>query len=87
MFALCVWRTGTLPVINIEAVHKVIKTCLALGSKINEYSWFERKTIFIQIYPRVTKFLNSKILRRWSLLSNPDGTVGVAKKLKLKEFI
>ncbi len=49
---VCMAHPGTLPVINIEAVHKVIKTGLALGSKINEYSWFERKNYF---YPDIPK--------------------------------
>lgn len=49
---ICMAYPGTLPVINIEAVHKVIKVGLALGSKINNYSWFERKNYF---YPDLPK--------------------------------
>ncbi|MDP3764175.1 MAG: Asp-tRNA(Asn)/Glu-tRNA(Gln) amidotransferase subunit GatB [bacterium] len=49
---VCLAHPGTLPVINIEAVHKVVKVGLALGSKINEYSWFERKNYF---YPDLPK--------------------------------
>ncbi|MEK7175070.1 MAG: Asp-tRNA(Asn)/Glu-tRNA(Gln) amidotransferase subunit GatB, partial [Patescibacteria group bacterium] len=49
---ICLAHPGTLPVINIEAVNKVIKTGLALGSKINELSWFERKNYF---YPDLPK--------------------------------
>ena len=49
---ICLAHPGTLPVINIEAVNKVIKTGLALGSQINELSWFERKNYF---YPDLPK--------------------------------
>ena len=49
---ICLAHPGALPVINIEAVNKVIKTGLALGSKINELSWFERKNYF---YPDLPK--------------------------------
>lgn len=49
---ICMAYPGTLPVINIEAVRKVIKVGLALGSKINNYSWFERKNYF---YPDLPK--------------------------------
>ncbi|MEK7565293.1 MAG: Asp-tRNA(Asn)/Glu-tRNA(Gln) amidotransferase subunit GatB [Patescibacteria group bacterium] len=87
---VCMAHPGTLPVINIEAVHKVIKTGLALGSKINEYSWFERKNYF---YPDIPKgyqisqfekpFCEGGVLK----LSNPDGTVGGAgKEIKIKRI-
>src|SRR3989344_1063285 len=49
---ICLAHPGTLPVMNIEAVHKVVKVGLALGAKINEYSWFERKNYF---YPDLAK--------------------------------
>jgi aspartyl-tRNA(Asn)/glutamyl-tRNA(Gln) amidotransferase subunit B len=49
---ICIAYPGTLPVINIEAVRKVIKVGLALGAKINNYSWFERKNYF---YPDLPK--------------------------------
>ncbi|MBI2052510.1 MAG: Asp-tRNA(Asn)/Glu-tRNA(Gln) amidotransferase subunit GatB [Candidatus Sungbacteria bacterium] len=49
---VCLAHPGTLPVINIEAVHKVVKTGLALGARINELSWFERKNYF---YPDLPK--------------------------------
>ncbi|MBI2454011.1 MAG: Asp-tRNA(Asn)/Glu-tRNA(Gln) amidotransferase subunit GatB [Parcubacteria group bacterium] len=49
---ICLAHPGTLPVINIEAVNKVIKTGLALGSNINNLSWFERKNYF---YPDLPK--------------------------------
>ncbi|MEK7609043.1 MAG: Asp-tRNA(Asn)/Glu-tRNA(Gln) amidotransferase subunit GatB, partial [Patescibacteria group bacterium] len=49
---ICLAHPGTLPVINIEAVRKTVKTGLALGSRVNEYSWFERKNYF---YPDLPK--------------------------------
>jgi len=49
---ICMAHPGTLPVINKEAVKKVIKTGLALGCKISLKSGFERKNYF---YPDLPK--------------------------------
>jgi len=49
---ICLGHPGTLPVINREAVKKVIKTGIALGSHIPEYSRFDRKNYF---YPDLPK--------------------------------
>lgn len=49
---ICLAHPGTLPVINREAVRKVIKVGLALGANIREKSWFERKNYF---YPDLPK--------------------------------
>ncbi len=49
---ICMAHPGTLPVINREAVKKVIKTGLALNCKIPEYSKFDRKNYF---YPDIPK--------------------------------
>ena len=49
---ICTAHPGTLPVINKEAVKKVIKTGLALNCKISEYSKFDRKNYF---YPDLPK--------------------------------
>jgi len=49
---VCMGYPGTLPVINEEAVKKVIKTGLALGCNIPEYSQFDRKNYF---YPDLPK--------------------------------
>ncbi len=48
----CTAQPGSLPVINKEAVRKVIKTGLALNSQIPEYSKFDRKNYF---YPDLPK--------------------------------
>ncbi len=49
---ICMGHPGTLPVINEEAVRKVIKTGLALNCQIPEYSKFDRKNYF---YPDLPK--------------------------------
>ncbi len=49
---VCTAQPGTLPVINREAVKKVIKTGLALNCRIPEYSKFDRKNYF---YPDLPK--------------------------------
>jgi len=49
---VCMGHPGTLPVINKEAVRKVIKTGLSLNCKILEFSKFDRKNYF---YPDLPK--------------------------------
>ena len=49
---ICMGHPGTLPVINEEALKKVIKTGLALNSSVPEYSKFDRKNYF---YPDLPK--------------------------------
>ncbi len=49
---VCMGHPGTLPVINEEALKKVIKTGLALNCHIPEYSKFDRKNYF---YPDLPK--------------------------------
>jgi len=49
---ICMGHPGTLPVINKEAVKKVIKTGLALNCQIPAYVKFERKNYF---YPDLPK--------------------------------
>ena len=48
----CTAQPGSLPVINKEAVRKVIKTGLALDCQIPEFSKFDRKNYF---YPDLPK--------------------------------
>ncbi|KKU25436.1 MAG: Aspartyl/glutamyl-tRNA(Asn/Gln) amidotransferase subunit B, partial [Candidatus Magasanikbacteria bacterium GW2011_GWA2_46_17] len=49
---VCLGHPGTLPVINREAVEKVIMTGLALHGEIPEFSQFDRKNYF---YPDLPK--------------------------------
>ena len=49
---VCMGHPGTLPVINKEAVKKVIKTGIALNCRIPEHSKFDRKSYF---YPKREK--------------------------------
>ena len=49
---VCLAHPGSLPVINLEAVKKVVKVGLALEGKIAEKSFFDRKNYF---YPDLPK--------------------------------
>jgi len=49
---ICLGHPGVLPVINKQAVEKVIKTGLALNCEIVQETWFERKNYF---YPDLPK--------------------------------
>ncbi|MCK9578244.1 Asp-tRNA(Asn)/Glu-tRNA(Gln) amidotransferase subunit GatB [bacterium] len=49
---VCMGHPGTLPVINREAIDKIIKTGLALNCKIAEHTKFDRKNYF---YPDLPK--------------------------------
>jgi aspartyl-tRNA(Asn)/glutamyl-tRNA(Gln) amidotransferase subunit B len=49
---VCMGHPGTLPVINMDAVRKVVKTGIALNCEIPKYSKFDRKNYF---YPDLPK--------------------------------
>jgi len=49
---VCSGQPGTLPVINEEAVHMVVKTGLATNCRVNDFSKFDRKNYF---YPDLPK--------------------------------
>ncbi|HEV8677648.1 MAG TPA: Asp-tRNA(Asn)/Glu-tRNA(Gln) amidotransferase subunit GatB [Candidatus Paceibacterota bacterium] len=49
---VCMAHPGTLPVINRDAVHKVLLVGTALGSKLADYTEFDRKDYF---YPDIPK--------------------------------
>lgn len=77
---VCMGHPGTLPVINQEAVKKVIKTGLALGCQISEDSKFDRKNYF---YPDLPK--NYQISQLY-LPFCKDGFLEIDdKKIKIRE--
>ena len=49
---VCLAHPGTLPVPNREAIHHVLRVGTALGSKLADYSEFDRKSYF---YPDIPK--------------------------------
>jgi aspartyl-tRNA(Asn)/glutamyl-tRNA(Gln) amidotransferase subunit B len=49
---VCMAHPGTLPVINKEAVRKVLLVGTALGAKLADYTEFDRKNYF---YPDIPK--------------------------------
>ncbi len=49
---VCMAHPGTLPVINREAVHKVLQVGTALGSQLADFTEFDRKNYF---YPDIPK--------------------------------
>src|SRR3989344_4787972 len=49
---VCMGHPGTLPVINKEAIKHVLKVGLSMGSKLADFSEFDRKNYF---YPDIPK--------------------------------
>lgn len=49
---ICLAHPGTLPAINVEAVHQVLRVGVALGSTLADYTEFDRKNYF---YPDLPK--------------------------------
>ena len=49
---VCMGHPGTLPVLNCEAVKKIVRAGIALGCTINQFSKFDRKNYF---YPDLPK--------------------------------
>ncbi|EGC31402.1 hypothetical protein DICPUDRAFT_156759 [Dictyostelium purpureum] len=61
---------GSLPVLNEKCVEQAIKTGLAIGGKINKYSYFDRKHYFYQDLPQgyqITQ-LNAPIVQGGQLI-------------------
>ena len=77
---VCMGHPGTLPVINQEAVKKVIKTGLSLNCQIPEHSKFDRKNYF---YPDLPKGYQISQLYQ-PLCKNGFLEVGV-KKIRIRE--
>ena len=65
---ICVGHPGTLPVINHEAVRKVIMAGLALNCKIAEDTFFERKNYFYPDLPKgyqITQYQAPLCINGW----------------------
>ncbi|MDO8601063.1 MAG: Asp-tRNA(Asn)/Glu-tRNA(Gln) amidotransferase subunit GatB [bacterium] len=77
---VCTAQPGTLPVINEEALKKVIKTGLALNCQIPDYSKFDRKNYF---YPDLPKGYQISQLYN-PLCKNGYLEVG-GKKIRIRE--
>ncbi|MBL7142085.1 MAG: Asp-tRNA(Asn)/Glu-tRNA(Gln) amidotransferase subunit GatB [Candidatus Pacebacteria bacterium] len=78
---VCMGHPGTLPVINEEAVKKVIKTGLALNCQIAEYSKFERKSYF---YPDLPKGYQ---ISQWHQPFCKEGFLEIGgKKIKIRRI-
>jgi len=59
---VCMAHPGTLPVINREAVHKVLQVGTALGSKLaQDYTEFDRKNYFYPDIPKAIKLASINI--------------------------
>ena len=56
---------GMLPVVNEYCIEQAVRTGLGLKAEINLYSRFDRKTIFIPICRRATRF-RSCITPSWA---------------------
>ncbi|OHA77213.1 MAG: glutaminyl-tRNA synthase (glutamine-hydrolyzing) subunit B [Candidatus Wildermuthbacteria bacterium RIFCSPLOWO2_12_FULL_40_9] len=78
---VCMGHPGTLPVINGEAVRKVIKTGLALDCEIAEHSRFDRKNYF---YPDLPKGYQ---ISQYDAPFCKEGFLKIAnKKVKIKRI-
>lgn len=76
---ICLGHPGTLPVINEEAVRKVIKTGLALNCKILQHSEFDRKNYF---YPDLPK--GYQISQQYFPLCNQGFLKILDKKIRIR---
>jgi len=77
---ICTAQPGSLPVINKEAVRKVIKTGLAFNCRIPEYSKFDRKNYF---YPDLPK--NYQISQLYQPLCKKGFLEIDGKKIRIRE--
>jgi aspartyl-tRNA(Asn)/glutamyl-tRNA(Gln) amidotransferase subunit B len=57
---ICMAHPGTLPTINREAVHHVLRIGTAVGGTLADFSEFDRKSYF---YPDIPKGISNKPVR------------------------
>jgi aspartyl-tRNA(Asn)/glutamyl-tRNA(Gln) amidotransferase subunit B len=77
---ICMGHPGTLPVINQEAIKKVLKTGLALNCRIPEHSKFDRKNYF---YPDLPK--GYQISQLYEPLCKEGFLVIGGRKIRIRE--
>jgi len=78
---VCMGHPGVLPVANKEAIKRVIKTGLALGCNISEYSKFDRKSYF---YPDLPK--GYQISQFYSPFCESGFLKVKSRKIKIREI-
>jgi len=78
---ICLGHPGTLPVINREAVRKVIKTGIVLNCQIPEHSKFDRRLYF---YPDLPKGYQ---ISQWDMPLCKEGFLKIdGKKIRIREI-
>ncbi|MDI6882882.1 MAG: Asp-tRNA(Asn)/Glu-tRNA(Gln) amidotransferase subunit GatB [Patescibacteria group bacterium] len=73
---VCTAQPGSLPVINREAIRKVIKTAIALNCQIAKNTYFERKNYFYPDLPKgyqISQYQAPLARRGWLEISSTDG--------------
>lgn len=74
---VCMGHPGTLPVINQEAIQKLIKVGLALNCEIAEFSKFDRKNYFYPDLPKgyqISQYQTPLCLKGFLEISTKSGT-------------
>ena len=83
---ICTAQPGSLPVINKEAVRKVIKTGLALNCQIPEYSKFDRKSYFYPDLPKgyqISQYDKPFCKEGFLEINTSAGSAQVKKKIRI----
>jgi len=52
---VCLGLPGALPALNRAVVDSALRVALALGARVADVSWFERKSYFYPTCPRATR--------------------------------
>ena len=83
IFPICMGHPGTLPVINKEAVKKVLKVGVALGADLADFSEFDRKNYF---YPDIPKGYQISQYKHPLVIGGELGVEIKNQKSKSQEF-